>query len=159
MVGYNSETYTRTWHRGASCPKWNDLCTIAVTMNDAPDENQISGALLWNPIFEDFPRDVRGRNTTVVSLENNFAVPMLFAAVSKQKVTFSECMNAQGSWMMDPEICRKKRPATFRLGPQQALGEVAPEFQGVYRPREQEDDRIPPPPPPDPEPLVTNFGN
>lgn len=154
MIGYNSKTFTRTWHRGASCPAWNDLCDISVNINDAPDQNEISGALLWNPIFEDFPLDVRGRNTTVVSLENNFAVPMLFAAVAQQKVSFSECMNAKGTAFVKPSICRKGRPQDDRLGPREAIGQVAPEFEGLYKPREKEDDRIPPPPPPELTPLV-----
>jgi hypothetical protein len=154
MIGYNERTYTRTWHRGASCPKWNELCDIQVTINDAPDVNEISGALLWNPIFDDFPLDVRGRNTTVVSLENNFAVPMLFSAVAEQKVSFSECMNGKGTRFVKPRICAQKRPADYRLGPQQAVGRLAPEFEGLYKPREQYDDRIPPPPPPAPTAIV-----
>jgi hypothetical protein len=156
MIGYNEQTYTRTWHRGASCPVWNEPCDIQVTINDAPDFNEISGALLWNPVFEDFPIDVRGRNNTVVSLENNAAVPMLFAGVAQQKVSYSECMNTKGTHFVKQPICQQKRPSA-PLGPRHEFKKTTPEFEGLYKPREKFDDRIPPPPPPAPTSLVESF--
>jgi hypothetical protein len=154
LIGYDSRSYTRTWHRGASCPKWNERCDVQFAINDEPDKNEIEGALLWNPIFEDFPEDVRGRNTTVVSLENNMAVPMLFAAVAQQDISFSECMNAKGTAFIKPRICRQGRPANFRRGATEVIGRVPTQFEGINKPRKKEDDRIPPPPPPSPKALV-----
>jgi hypothetical protein len=161
MVGYNDNTYTRIWHRGASCPPdVTQPCDISVAYTDNACPNTIAGALLWNPVFEDFPEDARGRNTTVVSLENNMAVPMLFAAVEQQGVDFSECLHVQKSAFLDQAICRQGRPAQYPLGPKQANNKVDPEFQGIYKPKTQPDDRIPPPPPPAPRAIVaTNFAS
>lgn len=160
MVGYNDDTYTFTWHRGASCPEYGtaEPCSIAVVTAGLPDRNVITGALLWNPVFDDFPEDARGRNTTVVSLENNMAVPLLYAAVHEQKVSFSECLTLQRSYWLDRAICRKGRPADFHLGPTTAPSRPTPEFEGIFKPRDKEDDRISPPPPPAPESLVPSVG-
>jgi hypothetical protein len=159
MVGYNDRTYTRIWHRGASCPaRLDEPCDISVAYSDAPCPNTISGALLWNPVFEDFPEDARGRNTTVVSLENNMAVPMLFAAVEAQGVSYSECLHVQASHWLKKGVCRQGRPAKYPLGPKQANDKVDPEFQGIYTPKTKPNDRVPPPPPPAPQPLVQPFG-
>lgn len=154
MVGYNQDTYTRTWHRGASCPPSPEKCDISVAYSDAPDANTIYGALLWNPVFEDFPEDARGRNTTVVSLENNMAVPMLFAGAYTQGISFSECLNNQKTRYFKKGICRQKRPAAYQLGPPQATNKDNPEFQGIFKPKEKLDDTIPPPPPPTPQSIV-----
>jgi hypothetical protein len=158
MVGYNDRSYTRTWHRGASCPPHPQECTIKVAYSDDKDFNVIKGALLWNPVFDDFSEDARGRNTTVVSLENNMAVPMLYAAVHEQKVSFSECMALQRTYYRKRAICRRGRPAKYNLGPLQAVAKELPEFEGLYKPKEKENDRIPPPPPPAPRALVPEFG-
>ena len=154
IVGYDGRTYTRTWHRGAACPAYPATCDISVAYMDNPDANTIEGALLWNPVFEDFPEDARGRNTTVVSLENNMAVPMLFAAVEAQGVSYSECLHLQATQFFKKGICRGGRPASYPLGPKQAPGKSNAEFQGIYKPKTKEDDRIPPPPPPAPRALV-----
>jgi hypothetical protein len=158
MIGYNENSYTRTWHRGAACPAHPRECNIKVAYSDQRDPNTITGALLWNPVFDDFSEDARGRNTTVVSLENNMAVPMLYAAVHEQKVSFSECMALQGTFYYKKRLCRKGRPAKYNLGPLQALSKEVPEFEGLYKPKEKEDDRIPPPPPPAPRAIVPSFG-
>ena len=157
MIGYDDRTFTRTWHRGASCPPPGTPCDISVVYNDAPDIHRVNGALLWNPIFDDFPQDARGRNTTVISLENNMAVPMLFAAVESQGVSYSECLNNQQTRFFKKGVCRQGRPANFRLGPQQAVGRLDPEFEGIFKPTEREDDRIPPPPPPPVRELVPSL--
>lgn len=156
IIGYNNRTYTRTWHRGASCPAPGDgACSVRVAIQDAPDVNSIDGALLWNPTVADFPQDARGRNTTVVSLENNFAVPLLFAAVHTQSVQHTQCLNARGTAFMRARVCRNGRPNAFKLGPSTDVSRGAPGFAGVYTPQENPADRVPPPPPPAPRPLVS----
>ena len=158
MINYDRDnSFTRTWHRGATCPKAPEECTIRVVYEDAPDVNRVDGALVWNPIFDDFPQDARGRNTTVISLENNMAVPLLFAAVEEQGVSYSECLNNQQTRFFKRGICRQKRPADYRLGPQQAVGVLDTEFEGIFKPKEKEDDRVPPPPPPPQRELVPSV--
>lgn len=157
IIGYNDRSYTRTWHRGASCPAWPATCDISVAFEDNPDENTIFGALLWNPIFEDFPVDARGRNTTVVSLENNFAMPLLWPGLELQDMSFTECLNDQKTAFWDRAFCRADRPADYQLGPREAARSVGADFQGLYLPKPV-DVRAPPPPPPSPRPIVLNVG-
>lgn len=155
MIGYSDRSYTHTWHRGASCPAAGaGNCSVGVAIADAPDANSIDGALLWNPTPQDFPEDARGRNTTVVSLENNFAVPLLFAAVHTQSVQHSRCLNVRGTAFMKARICRNGRPNDFRLGPREDLGRVVPGFEGLFVPKPAPAGVMPPPPPPVQKPLV-----
>ena len=157
VVGTTPRSFTRLWHRGAACPPYPEPCDISVAYTDKPDYNTLTGALLWNPVFEDWPEDARGRNTTVASLENNMAAPLLFAGVAAQRTTFRECLASQATRFLREAVCRAGRPAQYPLGPKEAVGKVDPEFEGIYKPKEEPDDRIPPPPPPAPRALVPTF--
>ena len=66
-----------------------------------PDPLDLYGALLWLPGKRDTAPDVRGingENATVVSLENNAAVPLLFAALADRAGaghSYMECLQVR----------------------------------------------------------------
>lgn len=133
LIAYDAgDTYTTLWHRGASCPAAPKVCNPDTPYSSTPDANTITGALLWNPLFDDTPKDVRGLNTTIVSLENNMAVPLLFAAVETQGVSASACLNGLKTAFWNRPWCRQGRPQKSRLGPTQATTQLSPDFTGIY---------------------------
>ena len=61
---------------------------------------RVQGALLWLPGFGDACSDVRGsaENGTVVSLDNNAAAPLLFAALAAPATeghSYMDCLQVQ----------------------------------------------------------------
>lgn len=155
VVGYDKDTYTRLWHRGSSCPAWPSPCDVSAAYSDEPDVNTLYGALLWNPIFDDAPKDARGRNTTVVSLENNWGMPLLYPGLMTQDFPYARCLQDQGTPMFKRGFCRQKRPLEGRLGPVQAVKDVDIVFRGLWVPTTK-GAKFPPPPPPAPRPLVAD---
>lgn len=161
LTGFNDREYNHMWHRGASCVPWPAPCERGAATSDQPDVNALLGALLWLPGFRDSSPDVRGTNDengTVVSLPNNAAVPLLFAALADRAETrtYMDCLQGQGSLLPHP-VCRYDRPLPTRLGPARVPGLEAPErFKGLW----SQDDTAaaPPPPPPTPADVVLAPG-
>jgi hypothetical protein len=137
LTGFNERSYTRLWHRGASCVKYPAPCDISTATSSAPDINALQGALLWLPGFRDACDDVRGSNLengTVVSLDNNVALPLLFAALSAHAddSSYMDCLQGQGALVKHP-VCRYKRPLGTRLGPDDVPVALKPTtFRGLW---------------------------
>ena len=151
LTGFNDRAYNHLWHRGASCPPVPTPCARDAATSDQPDQQPLDGALLWLPGFRDSAPDVRGTNDengTVVSLDNNVAVPLLFAALSHraQTAAYMDCLQGQGSLVPHP-VCRYDRPLGTRLGPEDTPVPERPErFKGIWRRQEtQAASQLPPP--------------
>lgn len=159
LTGFNSRDYDHLWHRSASCPAPPTPCDRSVAYSSAPDQNDLQGALLWLPGKRDSCSDVRGtggENGTVVSLDNNLAVPMLFAALADraEKHSYFDCLQGQGSLLKHP-VCRYNRPLPLRFGPSDVPVDKQPErFRGLWSAVESK--LLPPPPPP---PVYTIDGD
>jgi hypothetical protein len=155
LTGFNSREYERLWHRGASCPPYPAPCARAAALSQAPDQNALPGALLWLPGFRDSAPDVRGaggENGTVVSLENNAAAPLLFAALAAraESASYMACLQGQGALLPHP-VCRHERPLPTRLGPAHVpVLHSQPRFKGLWSIDDSRAVVAPPPPPPTP---------
>jgi len=106
---------TRTWSRAATCPPWPAPCPDARS-SDAPDAYPVRGALLWAPEFTDSVPDARGGNATAVSLDNNRAAPLLFAALALKGTAYTSCLQGVGGLLRSP-TCRRRRANAARMGP------------------------------------------
>lgn len=152
LTGFNDRAYNHLWHRGASCPPVPTPCAREAATSDEPDQQDLDGALLWLPGFRDSAPDVRGTNDengTVVSLDNNVAMPLLFAALSDraQTAAYMDCLQGQGSLVPHP-VCRYDRPLGTRLGPEDTPVPERPErFKGIWRRTENQAATQPAPPP------------
>jgi hypothetical protein len=136
MRGFNRRDYKRLWHRGASCPAYPLPCDLSAATANVDNVNMLDGALLWLPGFRDSADDFRGQgaNATVVSLENNVAIPLLFAALAHQSESSSymDCLQGQGALLPHP-VCRHDRPLGTRLGPLEVPVAERPErFRGLW---------------------------
>lgn len=152
VVGYNKESAKHLFHRGASCPKWPEPCDIAYATGKQVDYNVLIGALIWAPGDGDEFSDVRGKNDTVVSLENNWGLPLLMAALSAGGTrNYGRCLQGE-SIILKNRVCRTKRPLISRLGPMTAWEEVPPEFKGLWVPKIEPHPPNPPRPPRPPNP-------
>jgi cellulose synthase/poly-beta-1,6-N-acetylglucosamine synthase-like glycosyltransferase len=146
VVGHNRKSARHIWHRGASCPKWPEPCDVAHATSKHPDYNVLHGALIWAPTDADEYADIRGKNDTVVSLENNWAMPLLMASLSDGGArNYGRCLQGE-SIILRNRVCRTKRPLAGRLGPMTAWEEVPREFKGLWLPKI--DPRAPSPPKP-----------
>jgi cellulose synthase/poly-beta-1,6-N-acetylglucosamine synthase-like glycosyltransferase len=131
MVGFSAKGPTKTWHRGAVCPAWPEPCDAGAAFAGEPDANLLNGALLWAPTAKDgFPRS-RGGNATVVSLENNWALPLLFPALEAKKTPYVRCLQGAGA-LRGQALCRSGRPNELRMGPMDVSQPSMPEFAGLY---------------------------
>ena len=156
LTGFNRRDYDRLWHRGASCPAYPAPCDRAAAASQEPDDQALDGALLWLPGFRDSCDDVRGydgENGTVVSLDNNAAVPLLFAALAERAETagYMACLQGQGALVPHP-VCRNARPLPTRLGPEGFVLERSARFKGLWS---SQDMAMPLPPMPPPPALAT----
>jgi hypothetical protein len=88
------------------------------------DRKVLLGALLWNPTADNFPLNQRGTNVSLVSLENNAAMPLLLAAAAAAPLSARDCWRmatggtagAHGaSWPQ--ALCSAPQPFASRLGP------------------------------------------
>jgi hypothetical protein len=155
LTGFNSRSYTHLWHRSASCPKVPAPCERTAATSNGPDVNRLDGALVWLPGFRDSAPDVRGindENATVVSLDNNVAVPLLYAALASRAETtaYMDCLQGQGGALVPHFVCRYKRPLGTRLGPEDVPVPERPErFKGIWRQEESVLKPAPPPAPPE----------
>jgi hypothetical protein len=154
LTGFNARSYTHLWHRGASCPPWPEACGRDFAAASAPDREKLYGGLLWLPGYRDHADDLRGindQNATVVSLENNAAVPLLFSALASRARSrgYMVCLQGQGALMPHP-VCRHERPLPTRLGPDTVpMLMRMPRFRGLWKAN-----TIPEPPTP-PAPVVS----
>lgn len=161
ITGFNSRDYKRLFHRGASCPAFPTPCEPAAATSSAQDRQPLDGALIWLPGFRDESADVRGRgrgaeNGTVVSLDNNVGVPLLFAALADRAETNSyfDCLQGQGSLLPHP-VCRHDRPLGTRLGPDDTpVPERRERFRGLWS---ASDSIVQPAPPAPGSLLATNV--
>jgi len=96
IIGENRRTFTRTMHHGASCPAWPARCdTRNIRQTNTADQNEIVGALVWNPFFSDTSKVSRD-NVTAISLENNAGLPLLLSGlVSKSHVRIGCCQGLE----------------------------------------------------------------
>ena len=134
MVGFSDTSPSKTWHRGAVCPAWPEPCDDGAPFADDRDANVLKGALLWVPTAKDgFPRS-RGGNATVVSLENNWALPLLFPALKVKNSPYVRCLQGTGALRGQP-LCRTGRPNELRMGPMDVTKPSMPEFAGLYEKR------------------------
>lgn len=128
-------------------------CERSAATANAPDVNRLDGALLWLPGFRDSSPDVRGvsdENATVVSLDNNVAVPLLYAALAKRAETalYMDCLQGQGGALVPHNVCRYRRPLSTRLGPEDVpVPERPGRFKGIWRQEESQVQLQPPPAP------------
>jgi hypothetical protein len=163
LAGFNSRDYKKLWHRGATCPEFPAPCDLSVATADDDIVHPLDGALLWLPGFRDTVPDKRGQgvNATVVSLDNNVAVPLLFAALARraEETAYMDCLQGQGAVLPHP-VCRYNRPLSQRLGKEDTdLDNTRPRFQGIWT--AEQSATLPPPPPPLPvllDPLGAPFG-
>lgn len=88
----------------------------------------VLGALLWNPTLSDSPPDARGINATVVSLENNMAVPLLFSSIAAMLNSTWKPDNCVKGLNMLP-VCSTGRPLLFRQGPRFDSNWNIPQFR------------------------------
>jgi hypothetical protein len=159
LNGFNTRDYDRLWHRGASCPEPPTPCARSAAVSQEVNKNPLDGALIWLPGKRDSCDDVRGtngENGTVVSLENNAAVPLLFAALADRAKhhSYFECLQGQGSLLPHP-VCRYPRPLPLRYGPLDTpVGDRPERFKGLWT---QADSKLLPPPPPPT--IVTPTGD
>lgn len=137
MIGFNSRSYSRTWHRGASCPTYPSPCDISASNSDRSDINPVNGALIWLPRKADSCDDRRGANDTVISLENNVAVPLLFAGLAStaEREPYMRCLQGMGSLMQHP-VCKHSRPLSTRLGPDNVPFDRMGKFIGLWTQRD-----------------------
>lgn len=136
VVGHDAKSASHTFHRGASCPKWPSLCNTTYSTGKHKDYNVLYGALIWAPGNGDEISDVRGGNDTVVSLENNWAMPLLMASMSDgtRRRDYSRCLQGE-SILLKNRVCTTSRPLMGRLGPMAAWEEVPREFKALWVPR------------------------
>lgn len=161
LTGFNSRSYNHLWHRGASCPPWPQPCGSDFAASSEPDPVQLYGGLIWLPGFRDRAADVRGvdgeYNATVVSLNNNAAVPLLFTALAShaEDRSYMACLQGQGALTPHP-VCRYDRPLPTRIGPERpGSAERVPQFRGLWKAN-----TIPAPPaPPAPAPRKRVYGS
>lgn len=134
VVGFSDKSPDKTWHRGAVCPAWPEPCDAGAPFADDRDANVLKGALLWVPTAKDgFPRS-RGGNATVVSLENNWALPLLFPALNVKASPYVRCLQGAGA-LRGQALCRSGRPNELRMGPMDVSQPSMPEFAGLYEKR------------------------
>lgn len=159
LTGFNSRDYKRLWHRGATCPKFPSPCDPSAATGNNDIVNPLDGAILWLPGFRDSMEDRRqqGENGTVVSLDNNIAVPLLFAALADRsdEASYMDCLQGQGALLPHP-VCRFDRPLSQRLGPEDdAIGDRPSRFRGLWTAAQS----VAPPPPPPPAALTELLDN
>lgn len=153
MIGFNKRSFDRTWHRGATCPVAPSPCDISAAYSPSKDVNPVLGGILWIPKKTDSSPDVRGQsngivvNDTVLALENNWGVPLLFAGLSHtaEKLPYMRCLQGQGALLKHP-VCKHKRPLPTRLGPDSQFETQRLAFKGLWNVRDSI--VVAPPPPP-----------
>ena len=134
LYGYTNPAFTRTYHSGASCPIWPTACPISAATSPAPDVNALFGALAWAPTSHDGVYDVRGANDTVVSLENNWAMPLLWGGLAADAGPYTRCLQGVGALLKNP-VCRTSRPISGRLGPTDVYTQTSAQFKPLWIPQ------------------------
>lgn len=131
VVGYNGRSPRKTWDRSATCPTWPSPCDSDDMLSDAVDKNPKLGALLWAPEHKDRISDRRGGNQTVISLENNWGMPLLWPGLALKKTPYVRCLQGRGGLLKHP-VCRHARPNPERMGPPDAYVPPQGEFKGLW---------------------------
>ena len=108
LAGFNSRDYKRLWHRGATCPKFPAPCDPSAATGNTDIVHALDGALMWLPGNRDSMTDERRQtvNGTVVSLDNNVAVPLLFSALADgaERASYMDCLQGQGALLPHPVL-------------------------------------------------------